>query len=919
MLNYKQNIGFLAGLNRRSRTILFSFLLLAAALLPILTSNQYYLHIAVVFMVYIMLSLGLNVIISCGLLNLGYIAFFAIGAYSYAILNTKWHVSFWPVLPLAIGLCFLAGAILAIVSLRSRSDYFALVTLAFGVIVHLVIRNSDSLTNGPQGIGHIDTPSFIWPIESPTQFYYFGLVLLVIIFFIVHRVTISRLGAAWIASRENVIWTLSVGYNVLAVRISACVLGAIVAGVSGVFFASWQTFVAPESFILLESILVLCMVILGGGVRGNLIGVLVGAIILALLPELFRGFAAYRMMALGAGMLLIALFKSSGIVGRSWLEDSDRKLFDAKLGNKGDHAQVRDNYQEHMNSSLKIKNLRKSFDGVVALGNRGESQQEREKGFSFVFQKGTIYGIIGLNGAGKTTLFNCVRGFCCPDSGEIRIDKDVLFSNSQSTIGNSTGKSHCHEKIDNWLVRISLALRPCRLSTHRVARFLGTTFQTCSNQENIPAWKNVYLALRPLDGTIGVFRELLWSIFRSIRPVDIMDKELAVRFLVESIGFPESELETTVQELSFANRRKVELAKAFAPGNPIILLDEPTAGLNEVERREFVGIIKRLAKGKTVVVIEHNYTVLEQLADEVLFMEHGNLGIEDGKPIVASYKDIMANSHVRETYLGKLTSQKVSAPSLPSSEPILEASINGAGYIDGASVIKDVKLTMPKGSIVGIAGLNGAGKTTLLRCLINSAEIRWLNGTVYMQRQGARIWLVGPSRKHTLPSYRIAREGVVLVRQEQKLFGTMSVVENLRFGSLWWSRQRAQHADSIIRDFYEDIFAHAFPKDISMQDAFARKASHLSGGQQQLLAIGRALVAASVESGSNSKANNDKLLLLDEPTSGLQPTLAKLIFKTIESLRSNFGFTILITEQGMELNKISDLVLRMENGRLLGG
>ncbi|HID28955.1 MAG TPA: branched-chain amino acid ABC transporter permease, partial [Desulfobacterales bacterium] len=291
----------------------------------------YYLHVSTQAILYIVLALGLNMILSCGLLNLGYIAFFAIGAYTYAILNTKVGFSLWATLPVALALSVISGTILAFVSLKSRSDYFVLVTLAFGEIVRLLLRNADSLTNGPQGIMGIDRPSLFFAIRTPLHFYYLALVWLVIAFTVIHRVTISRLGASWTAVRGNETWSYSAGYHVLAIRISACVLGAVLAGLSGVFFAAWQTFVSPESFSLFESIIVLCMVVLGGGINGNLLGVLLGAIILALLPELFREVQQYRMLAFGAGMTLIVICRSSGIVGRSWLIAADKKLFAAKI------------------------------------------------------------------------------------------------------------------------------------------------------------------------------------------------------------------------------------------------------------------------------------------------------------------------------------------------------------------------------------------------------------------------------------------------------------------------------------------------------------------------------------------------------------------------------------------------------------
>lgn len=899
---------------RRIPAWLLGILLAGAVILPLATGNPYYLHVSVLIMVYMVLALGLNVIVSCGLLDLGYIAFFAIGAYSYAILNTRWHVSFWATLPVAVVLCMVAGVILAVVSLRSRSDYFALLTLAFGEIVRLILRNADSLTNGPQGIMNIERPDFLWPMQTPLHFYYFALVWLVAVFFVVHRVTVSRVGASWVGVRDNEIWLASTGYHVLAVKVSACVLGAVIAGVSGVFFAAWQTFVAPESFVFLESILVLCMVVLGGGVQGNLAGVLLGAMILGLLPELLREFQSYRMIVLGAGMTLIAVFKSSGLISQSWWANADRRLFRRRARVPLDRSVHDPESPTFQSISLVLMDLRKSFDGLVALGSRDKADHAAGAGFSFDFRPYTTYGIVGLNGAGKTTLFNCIRGFCTPDSGEIRVGDSVVYSRKGKGGALSFG------------ARFLRRLWPRRkLQPHRAARFLGTTFQTCSNQENMPAWKNVFLALRPLDSFGAVFDELVFSLIFFGRAREVRDKERAVKFLKESLGFPETALETTVHELSFAERRTVEIAKAFAPGKPIILLDEPTAGLSEAERLQFVEIIKTLSKGRTVVVIEHNHSILERMSDRVLFMEDGNIGVEDGQPIVGDYASVMRSRHVRDVYLGSGLAREPRTAPVAAAEPILDVQIERAGYIEGGAVLADVAFTIPRGSIIGLAGLNGAGKTTLLRCLINSAELPWLKGRIDMKTPTGQWRLVDPVRSRSLPTYRIARAGLLLVRQEQKMFGTMSVEENLRAGTIGRSRQFKSRADAATRWFCEEILVRAFTRtggdtergrDRFWQELLSRRASQLSGGQQQLLAIGRAFIGAGIVPGASDAAGNDVMILLDEPTSGLQPSLAHVVFETVNLLRDAYGISFLVTEQGVQLSQVVDVAYRMENGRL---
>jgi branched-chain amino acid transport system permease protein len=288
--------------------------LAALALLPI-GLNDYYLDVLVLAGLYVVLALGLNIVVGvAGLLDLGYISFYAIGAYTYALLSTKFGVSFWLALPLGGAAAAVLGAFLGIVTLRLRGDYLAIVTLGFIHIVHLVLNNWDSVTNGPNGIIGIARPAIAGFVFSrPIHFYYLILLIASLTVFAMNRLNSSRIGRGWIAMREDEIAAEAMGVDTTRMKILAFTLGAAWAGIAGVFFAGKFAFISPESFTFLETVFVLSMVVLGG--MGSVPGVILGALILVILPEVLRDFASYRMLLFGAAMVFMMIFRPQGLIG----------------------------------------------------------------------------------------------------------------------------------------------------------------------------------------------------------------------------------------------------------------------------------------------------------------------------------------------------------------------------------------------------------------------------------------------------------------------------------------------------------------------------------------------------------------------------------------------------------------------------
>jgi len=280
-----------------------------------LISRDYFIDIAVLAGIYIILALGLNVVVGfTGLLNLGFVAFYAIGAYAYALLNTRLGLDFWTALPFSVGLTVIAGFLLAIPALRLRGDYLAIVTLGFGEIVRLILNNWDSLTRGPNGISGIAPPEIMAvSLGKLSHYYYLVLVFVFLTVITTKRVYSSRIGRAWVSIREDEIASSAMGINTTVYKLYAFAFGAFWAGLAGAVFAGKMQFVSPESFTFMESVLILCMVILGG--LGSIAGVVIGSLILVLLPEVLREVQLYRMLALGAGLVLLMVFRPQGLFG----------------------------------------------------------------------------------------------------------------------------------------------------------------------------------------------------------------------------------------------------------------------------------------------------------------------------------------------------------------------------------------------------------------------------------------------------------------------------------------------------------------------------------------------------------------------------------------------------------------------------
>ncbi len=346
-------------MNQQKKIVLFLAAAIGLVVLPLVLQGfgNAWVRIADMALLYVLLSLGLNIVVGyAGLLDLGYVAFFAIGAYMYALLASPhlietfpaiaamfpqgMHSPIWIVIPASALLAGTFGILLGAPTLRLRGDYLAIVTLGFGEIIRVFLNNLDypfNITNGPKGLGTIDSFHIFglnfgddlkiggFEVASVSLYYYLFLALVIFSIIISHRLQLSRVGRAWMAIREDEVAAKAMGINTRNLKLTAFGMGATFGGVSGAMFASFQGFVSPESFSLMESIMIVAMVVLGG--IGNLPGVILGAVLLASLPEVLRYVAGplqsmtdgrldaaiLRQLLIGLAMIVIMLLRPRGL------------------------------------------------------------------------------------------------------------------------------------------------------------------------------------------------------------------------------------------------------------------------------------------------------------------------------------------------------------------------------------------------------------------------------------------------------------------------------------------------------------------------------------------------------------------------------------------------------------------------------
>lgn len=643
-----------------------SILLLAllAVLFPVISGDQANIDAAGNAAAYAALALGLNVVVGfCGLLDLGYAAFFAIGAYAYGIL-TSWQitppwsgfwvpfevlglvqkvvqndhalvhftVSFWIMLPLSGVIAAFFGVLFGAPTLRLRGDYLAIVTLGFGEIVPIVARNWTGLTNGAAGLNGIAAPtvfSYHFGIDS-TPYYYVGIGLVAFLIFASTRLRESRIGRAWMAIRDDEIAAGAMGINLTRFKLLAFGMGAGFAGVAGTFYVAKLQTATPDMFGFPVSVMILVMVVLGG--LGSVWGVVLGAVLLQLLQSWFLGdltqwvnsfgdtigsnylssldLTQASELIFGIILVLMMLYRREGLIPANRRQraltfeqqhatvQTHIRAEDVTLSQLGTTPRAHDVGEVPM---LEINDLTVRFGGLVALNK-----------VNITVPEGSVVAVIGPNGSGKSTLFNTITGLTRAAEGSI------LFRGEEI-----------------------LGLRSDEILKAGIARTFQNIrlFGTLTVAENIMIGQHARLKAGPLT-----------AIFRS--PHKLAEERAARDWILEIAKIFGNRLlprlGQTVVGLSYANRRRTEISRALASKPKILLLDEPTAGMNTSESLELAEQVKGLhALGLTVLIIEHKLDVVTRIADKVIVLDHGE------KLTEGAADEVRRDERVLEAYLGR--------------------------------------------------------------------------------------------------------------------------------------------------------------------------------------------------------------------------------------------------------------------------
>ena len=781
-------------------------------------ADNYQLYVLALVGLTAIVGVGLNVLLGLsGQISLGHVAFYAIGAYVIGILTTKTSIGFWLALPLAGVVAGVAGVLLAVPALRVRGPYLAMVTIAFGFIVEQGAAELGWLTGGWNGLIGIPTPSLAGRKFAEREIAVMVLLLTAVAFWLYARLEASPWGKAMRAVRDSEVASQSIGLDPTLIRTVAFAISAAVAGVAGGVFAAMSDFISPESFPFFQSILFLLVVMIGGADR--VLGPLIGALVVVLLPELLSWLAQYRLLFVGLLLLVVLRLAPDGFVGliARFLATPDKgRLAEAKRDVTAMLAAAVGR------GTLAVEDLSVSFGGVKAVVN-----------LAFAAQPGRVTSIIGPNGAGKSTVLNLACGFYRPDQGSIRLAGREIAG----------------------------------LPSHQVARAgIARTYQTTQLFGQMSVIDNALVALRGGRLAVG---ELL-------APDRDPERAALAESLLAFVGYA-GPLDRLAGALPHVDKRLVEIARALAVAPSVLALDEPAAGLDPGDTRRLGELLRKVAgTGVMVLLVEHDMKLVMTVSDHVVVLDAGQK-IAEGPPA-----EVARNPLVLKAYLGEQlhAARDRKAPLATGGGRLLATEGLSAGY-GALDVIRGIDLQVETGELVAVLGANGAGKSTLMRAL--SGLNRPVGGGVLFL--GRRIERYSASR--------IVGEGLVLVPEGRQVFPELTVIDNIRLGAY------ARPADDV--EAMAERLLDRFPQ---LKGRRHQRAGLLSGGEQQMLAIARGLIA------------RPAVLMLDEPSLGLAPMLVEGLYDLLAELRDE-GTTILLVDQMAALAlSVADRAYVLQSGTI---
>ncbi len=803
-------------------------LLIVAGLAMAWTLNGYFVYVLAQVALLAIVGVGMNVLLGLtGQVSFGHVGFYAIGAYAVAVLTTKVGLSFWLAWPLGVVLCGLVGLLLAIPALRVKGPYLAMVTIAFGFIVEHGAVEWRGVTGGQNGIMGIAAPSLGgWALgeRGVASLAVLSCAVALVLFAWLSR---SAWGAAMRAAKDSEVASESIGLNPVIVKAMAFALSAALAGLAGGLFAPMSGFVTPQTFGMLQSILFVLVVMVGGA--GSVAGPVIGALVVGVLPELLSGLEEYRLLFFGA-LLLVVLWAApqgvAGLVAGLWLRWRPHAV--ALTDPSAVPASGAPSTPSAPRGALSVSGLGRQFGGVRAV-----------HALSFETMAGGVTSLIGPNGAGKTTVLNMLSGFYRPTAGGFALQGRSLQGQA----------------------------------AHRLARAgIARTYQTSQLFGSLSVEDNVALAL--CKGRLGPLFGARRFHARALRS--------RARALLVRCGYT-GPVTGPAADLPHVDRRLVEIARALASDPQVLLLDEPAAGLSREDKTRLAALLRSIAdSGIGVVVVEHDMALVMDVSDRIVVLDAGQL-LANGTPA-----EVRSDPAVRRAYLGDTAAAGATLASgrqVPRAEGAARVESLGVGNLvagySSEPVLHGVSLQVRRGEMVALLGANGAGKSTLMRAL--AGLHRPVRGGIHLQGRE----LAG------LQAEQIAALGLVLVPEGRQVFPELSVRDNLRLGAFLKPLDREARVESMLQ---------RFPR---LRERLHQRAGLLSGGEQQMLAIARGLMA------------QPTVLLLDEPSLGLAPKVIEDLFVVLSRLRDE-QMTLLLVDQmaGLALS-LADQAYVLESGSVV--